>query len=396
MRSGSLEAGGGRFHDPLPAAWTLGYDLAVRRRVAGLTQQALGDAIGYSRAAICHAEAGRRRRPRRFWEAIDAALSAGSHFTDAYDDLPRPGSPPPPGAMPAARGLPLSHPPVQKKRNRRPVVNNALSPRHRLVGSALRGYRQATGCTLAEVAAAMSLDLSGLSRIETGQRGPTPAGLRALLARYGVGDAAAAALLALSGLRPRDGWQAGYSGVLAGPYLDFLAAESAASRILLHAPDQVPPLLQTPGYALAAARADPSAAAAEDLTATAALARQQSTLHDNAIPVEVVLGEAALLRADRAVLRAQLEHLAALAGACPHLTIRLLPFSAGPGPAAGAGEFTILEFGDPAEFAMLHLAGPDGGAIPDDPGAAPAYQRAFAHLRKHALSADETARRLHG
>ena len=243
---------------------------------------------------------------------------------------------------------------------------NAPSARLRLVGSALRGYREASGCSLAAAAAIAETSTSSMCRIESGKLGIRPGDLRALLTNYGVCDAVRDALLALSGPRARGGWQEEFSGVLPGAYLDLLAAESGASEILAYAPVRVPPLLQTPEYARAAVGADASIPPeAGDMAATAVLVRQQA-LHERGTRLHVIIGEAAL-RQQAGTCAGHLEQvtrLAALAEDNPGLTLQILPLSAGPDPAAGAGEFTIAQFGDPAEFAFVHLAGPEAVPAP--------------------------------
>ena len=60
--------------------------------------------------------------------------------------------------------------------------------RRRLVGGALRRYRENLGYTLDDAARILECDRSKISRIETGQRGIRGKELRELLAEYGIGD----------------------------------------------------------------------------------------------------------------------------------------------------------------------------------------------------------------
>ena len=70
--------------------------------------------------------------------------------------------------------------------------------RRRLVGGALRRYRENAGYTLEDAARVLECDRSKISRIETGQRGIRPKELRELLAEYGVPDSEQAALVAIA------------------------------------------------------------------------------------------------------------------------------------------------------------------------------------------------------
>jgi transcriptional regulator with XRE-family HTH domain len=276
-------------------------------------------------------------------------------------------------------------------------MTNAPWPRQRLVGFSLRQYRESLGYGLRDAARVLECDVSKISRIETGQRGIRPKELRELLTEYGVGAAAQDALAAIVRPRRDGGWWSEYGDVLRGGYLDFVAAESAASGIVASAPVQVPELLQAPGYARAVAAADPGVPQdAEPVIVAATLARQKAVLRERGPGLAVVIGEAALrqLAGGADVMRAQLRHLAMLVDGCPQVTIRLLPFTAGPLAAGGAGGFTVLRFGEVPAIGLVHVAGPAGGICPDTPAAAAPYLRAFTRLEELSLSPDASARRI--
>src|SRR5947199_10718002 len=57
--------------------------------------------------------------------------------------------------------------------------------RRRLVGGALRRYRENVGYALEDAARVLECDRSKLSRIQTGERGVRPEGLRELLRGHG-------------------------------------------------------------------------------------------------------------------------------------------------------------------------------------------------------------------
>lgn len=62
----------------------MGGDLARRRRAAGLAQTELAALIGYSQAAVAHAETGRNDVGWGFWAAVDRLLGTGGFYTDAF------------------------------------------------------------------------------------------------------------------------------------------------------------------------------------------------------------------------------------------------------------------------------------------------------------------------
>src|SRR5882724_9615316 len=86
--------------------------------------------------------------------------------------------------------------------------------RRRLLGTALRKYRESVGYGIEEAARVLDCDRSKISRIETGQRGITAARLRELLTEYGVPAPEQEALVALAHYGHEDGWWRSYRAVL--------------------------------------------------------------------------------------------------------------------------------------------------------------------------------------
>jgi transcriptional regulator with XRE-family HTH domain len=135
--------------------------------------------------------------------------------------------------------------------------------RRRLLGAALRGYRESMGYNLDQAARILECDRSKVSRIETGQRGIRPKELRELLTEYGVAAGEQEALLAIAHSGRLAGWWLDYADVLSEAGQDYVFMEIAATEILSYEPNQVPDLLQTPRYASAVAAADANCASAE-------------------------------------------------------------------------------------------------------------------------------------
>jgi transcriptional regulator with XRE-family HTH domain len=82
-------------------------------------------------------------------------------------------------------------------------VITAPPARRRLVGGALRRYRENLGYTLDDAARVLECDRSKISRIETGQRGIRRKELRELLAEYGIAEQQQAILTAMADPRWR-------------------------------------------------------------------------------------------------------------------------------------------------------------------------------------------------
>jgi hypothetical protein len=188
----------------------------------------------------------------------------------------------------------------------------ALSIRRRLVGSALRRYRESLGYDLGVPARILECHPSKISRIETGQRGIRPKELRELLTEYGADTAVRDALTAIVRRTSNAVWRPGHDQVAGSAYSEFLDIGKAASAIFIYAPVQVPRLLQTPDYARAVISADPDVPEqAEAALAAAELARQQATLHERRTGLTAVIGQAALCQhvGSPEVARAQLRYL---------------------------------------------------------------------------------------
>jgi transcriptional regulator with XRE-family HTH domain len=267
--------------------------------------------------------------------------------------------------------------------------------RRRLLGAALRRYRENLGFRLEEAARILDCDRSKISRIETGQRGISAKELRELLTEYGVPDGEQAALLAVAHRGRQHGWWQGYQDVLSDAGQDYVIMEAAASEICVYDVHQVPDLLQTPDYARAVADADP-AFDTDEARAQAVevkLARQRGVLAERHPRLEFVIGEAALHQSvgGAEVMRQQLARLAALAdgsarAAVPGVSLQVLPFTAGADAAAGSGPMTILRFANPPGLGVIHLPALCGGVSLEGREDVACHIRAFAHLRTAALT----------
>ena len=270
--------------------------------------------------------------------------------------------------------------------------------RRRLVGSALRRYRENMGYALEDAARVLECDRSKISRIETGQRGIRPKELRELLTEYGVPDPVQAALVAIAG-RGQHGWWHPYADVLPAAYLDYVILESAASEIMTYEAQVVPDLLQTVDYARAIAAAEPGYATDEqqEKAAAAKAVRRQVTLASGK-HLSVIMGEAALHQAvgGPAVMAGQIGHLVRLIDDIPALTVQVLPFSAGAPAAAGSASLAILSFPDAPGLGVVYLEALSGGVYLESQEDIARYIRAFALLRAAALSPAESAKLLSG
>ena len=269
--------------------------------------------------------------------------------------------------------------------------------RRRLVGAALRRYRENVGYALEDAARVLECDRSKISRIETGQRGIRPKELRELLTEYGVTRGEQLALVSIASRGGQHNWWHPYAGTWSDAYLDYVIMESAASEIMTYEAQLIPDLLQTDQYARAMAAAEPGYETdqqREDAVAAKALRRQ--AVLSGSRRLSVILGEGALHQvvggAD--ILAGQISHLARLSEDTPALTLQVLPFSAGAHIGAGSGSLAILRFPDAPSLGVVYLEALTGGVYLESQSDVARYIRAFALLRAAALSTGDSARLL--
>src|SRR5580692_3696117 len=169
--------------------------------------------------------------------------------------------------------------------------------RRRVVGGALRRYRENVGYALEDAARVLECDRSKISRIETGQRGIRPKELRELLTEYGVPPSEQLALVSIASRGGQHSWWHPYADTLSDAYLDYVIMESAASEIMTYEAQLIPDLLQTDEYARAIAAAEPGYVTdqqREDAVVAKAVRRQ--AMLGGRRRISVVLGEAPCIR----------------------------------------------------------------------------------------------------
>jgi transcriptional regulator with XRE-family HTH domain len=282
--------------------------------------------------------------------------------------------------------------------------------RRRLLGSALREYRESLGYNLDEAARILACDRSKISRIETGDRGIRAKELSELLTEYGVPAGEQEALLAIAHRGRESGWWLDYRDVLSPDAQDHVIMEIAATEILVYEPNQVPDLLQTPDYMRAAAAADARYISSEQRAHAmeVKLNRQRIVVAGRAPSLDIVVTEGALRQTvgPPRVMREQLGRLADLAeagfadglpdGDVPEarrsrVSLRVLPFAAGAHAVAGCGPMTLLRFAETPEIGVIHLAALSGGISLEGREEVVRFLRTFAQLRCAALNTSRSA-----
>jgi transcriptional regulator with XRE-family HTH domain len=262
--------------------------------------------------------------------------------------------------------------------------------------SELRHRREEAGLTQEQAAAEMEWSLSKLVRIEAGTVSISINDLRALLGLYGVHDRSRIDdLLALARTARQRVWWTRYRDVLAQPYLEFIGCEADAATIRYFHPTVVPGPCQTEAYARAIItqggpdELDPAVA---DQRLALRMTRIKELLDRSHPPALTVLLDEAVIRrpvGGPAVMRAQLDHLVALATRS-RVRLGVIPFAAGAHPGL-YGSFVLFEFADPADDTVLYVEQAQTQMVlRDRPDHVAEYERIFARLAELALPARET------
>jgi transcriptional regulator with XRE-family HTH domain len=209
--------------------------------------------------------------------------------------------------------------------------------------------RERAGRSLDDLAHFLDVSAPQASRLDSGARGFRPEDVPRLAEWYGFGGGDAQALLALAEeSKRREWWQ---QVDLPDAYRTFIGVEQEAESIAEYGVSVVPGLLQTPGYARAAASVGDTMVGSAVSEARVEMAvevrmRRQAILDRPAPPqLTVVIDEAILARGprDASIRLAQLKHLRDVADR-PGITLQVIGFEFGLHP-GGNSHFILLSLG---------------------------------------------------
>jgi len=230
----------------------------------------------------------------------------------------------------------------------------ASTIRIRLVGEELRRHREAAGWSLVEVSRRIGIDITKLSRMETGQYNQKCDEVAGLLAIYGIKGEDRKQLLELSRSADRPGlWQRSSSS-LAQRIATLRILESRATKIINFESEVIPGLLQTVPYAQALM--SNVGMVDEELIGDRVAARiaRQGVLRKSGAPhFCAIIAENALhnIIGDKEILREQLGYLAE-ASRRSTINLRVIPRSVGNHPGFD-GPFLRLQFTNRPSVIML-------------------------------------------
>lgn len=276
------------------------------------------------------------------------------------------------------------------------VTEQYTTARRRKLATELRRLREGAGVSLGQAAEALDAATSKISRIENGRSGVRKVDLLALLDCYGIKDAdVRTALVHLARESRQKGWWHDYGDALSPGLQDLVGMEAESARICEFQTLLVPALLQTEAYTRAVI--DPLQAAGRPLgeaeieSQVAVRMQRQGILRaDDAPQLLCVLDQAVISRpiGGAKVMRNQLTHLLEVSRP-PHLTIQIIPFSAGRHVGLD-GPFRIISHRDPVDLDVVSLGYLYGGLYLEEDAHVERYRLLFDHLRAQALSSAQS------
>ncbi|MGW1679408.1 helix-turn-helix domain-containing protein [Saccharopolyspora sp. NPDC002376] len=261
----------------------------------------------------------------------------------------------------------------------------------------LRQLRKDAGKEREDAADWLEMSQQTISKIELGQQAIKAPHVRLLCQLYGVDADVVDTLLRLARDANQRGWWATYRGTLPEWARKLVGFEADAADLWNYEAEFVPGLLQTPAYMEAISRASLPAITDEEIASSVQLRRERQSRLDGEQPprLHVYLNEAVVRRVvgGPEVMREQLYHLAE-ASKLDHVTIRVLPFSAG-AHAAMTGSFVMMQFPDEPAPAFVYVDNERGAVYQEDPGDIDRYTLIMQLLDEVTLS-DHDSRALLG
>ncbi|WP_200210395.1 helix-turn-helix domain-containing protein [Micromonospora coerulea] len=268
-------------------------------------------------------------------------------------------------------------------------------PRRQL-GRLLRQFRTEAGVTLDAAAEALEYSRQKIWRIECGLGAVRVLDVKAMCELYNVSAEMTEAMRGLAAETKSKGWWHAYGDAVPNWFELYVGLESAAAHLRQYEETLIPGLLQTREYALGLARLDRPSASEEERERAVEVRLQRQSLLSRRLPkpprLDAVLSEAVIRRTvgNRGVMVGQLSRLIE-AAELPNVSVRVLPFAAGPHSGAVAGSFVILDFpvtkGGRAEPepSVAYSESLTGALYLDKPDELAAYRSAWKSLETLAL-----------
>ncbi|GHJ06115.1 transcriptional regulator [Micromonospora humidisoli] len=277
-------------------------------------------------------------------------------------------------------------------------TSGSTVPRRQL-GRLLTQLREDASVSLDRAAEGLDCSRQKVWRIEKGLVPVRVVDARAMCAMYRVPEEMTSIVTGLARETRAKGWWHSYGDVVPSWFSLYVGLESSATLMRRYDSELIPGLLQTREYAAELfLRKNPTMSPAEREKLVEVRMQRQHVLTrrlPSAPTLRVVLSEAVLRRTlpDRRAMAGQLRHLLDLA-TLPNVSLRVLPFTAGPPLASETGTFVLLDFPQAfgrasTEPTTVYLENITGALYLDKPAEVAAYDRVWADLET--LAADEAA-----
>jgi transcriptional regulator with XRE-family HTH domain len=259
------------------------------------------------------------------------------------------------------------------------------------LGTKLRNLREERGLTLDQVANALMISVSKLSRLENAQGVPQLRDVRDLVVYFDLADHAdGKSLMRWAQDGRRKGWWTDFNDVFRPEDAEFIGYENEATVCLQYSIPLMPGLLQTPEYAralLAHVHRHWSADEIERMVETRQI-RQRNLLERHGgkpLELKVILHETCLTQSvgSAAVLRGQLAALQASAKA-DNIELRIYPASADPHPAI-TSMWQHFSFGEDVDRDVVFMETLVGYKYAEDEPTVRRFERWFAELTRRSL-----------
>ncbi|MFI7280130.1 helix-turn-helix domain-containing protein [Micromonospora chersina] len=271
-------------------------------------------------------------------------------------------------------------------------------PRRQL-GRLLRQYRTEAGVTLDAAAEALEYSRQKIWRIECGLGAVRVLDVKAMCELYGVSAELTEAMKGLAAETKSKGWWHAYGDAVPSWFELYVGLESAAAHLREYGDNLIPGLLQTRAYALGLYQPG-SRLSVEERERAVEVRLQRQSLLTRRLPqpprLDAVLSEAVLRRTVHGpgVMTGQLSRLLEVSE-LPNVSLRVVPFAAGPHPGSVAGSFVILDFpaskgGRAPEPSVVYSESLTGALYLDKPDELRAYENAWTGLDALALSEAES------
>ena len=266
-----------------------------------------------------------------------------------------------------------------------------LSARRQELGAALRRLRKNAGLSGEEMAAALNISQSRVSRIELGQQVAAPAIVDSWARAAGTPDAERETLLGIaeSAAAEMISWRKVEARGLAQLQEDSRQLEATAATILNFQIAGIPGLLQVPEYARRVIEAGYHIGRPDIAGAVAGRMNRQAILYDGSRHLEFILAEAAVRwrLVPENLMRAQIEKVIDIS-TLDNVTIGIVPQAVEVDVWHDHG-FNILDDrgdnGDP----VVHVETLTQGLTITEPDEVAAYKDRFTQMRQLAVTSDE-------